>query len=169
MQKTFYLGIDPGKSGAWAIIEDVGEVHSVGLYEDRAAIDKELPIKLACLEKVHAMPGQGTVSMFTFGETFGIWQGILEALHIPFEMVTPGKWQKSILDFLPAKALKVADEDKGQNAKRRAENRNALKSAVTAYVIRRYPDLTKTLSIKKNQGIADALCLALYARLREGK
>jgi hypothetical protein len=169
---SYFLGIDPGKSGAWALIKDIGEVAATGLYDERHSLmsmeyaEILSHIQLACLEKVSAMPGQGVTSMFTFGETFGLWQGILEALHIPFELVTPARWQKSILDFLPAKVGKAAGEDHKRAVERRLENRRVLKAATTTYVIRRYPELTYKLTVKKNQGIADAVCIALYARLR---
>jgi hypothetical protein len=145
-----YLGIDPGASGAFAIISDIGDVKLVGLYPDRRIlIDwlKQERSVSAALEKVNAMPGQGVTSMFTFGTTYGVMQGILEFAAVPFEFITPGKWQKAVLDF------QITDRKKR-------------KTAITAFVLRRYPDLYHLLKVKKNQGIADAICLALYARLR---
>ena len=46
------------------------------------------------LEKVNAMPGQGVVSMFNFGQNYGFIQGVLKAHEIPYELVTPQKWKK---------------------------------------------------------------------------
>jgi len=43
---------------------------------------------------VHAMPKQGVSSTFKFGQNFGTLLGILAALGIPHERITPGKWQK---------------------------------------------------------------------------
>ena len=48
----------------------------------------------AIIEKVHSMPKQGVVSTFKFGNNFGQWQGILSAMGIPYEEVTPQKWMK---------------------------------------------------------------------------
>ena len=48
----------------------------------------------AILEHVGAMPGQGSVSMFHFGESFGWLQGVLDTLMIPYELVRPQKWKK---------------------------------------------------------------------------
>lgn len=150
MQSKYFLGIDPGVSGAFAAIEDIGNVSLVGLYQDRKILIDWLKsghTASAAVEKVSAMPGQGVVSMFTFGASFGLMCGVLEAYSVPYELITPGKWQKAILDF------QVAE-------------RKERKAATTAFVLRRYPDLYHLLKIKKNQGIADAICLALYARLR---
>jgi crossover junction endodeoxyribonuclease RuvC len=92
------LGIDPGKSGGFALVTDTGAV----VY----AFDKHTPtdivqilklvapnIKMAYLEQVSAMPKQGVCSVFTFGQNYGWWQGVLTALGIRIERVTPQKWQ----------------------------------------------------------------------------
>ena len=49
---------------------------------------------VAVIEKVHSMPGQGVASTFKFGMNYGQWIGILTALQIPYEMITPQKWMK---------------------------------------------------------------------------
>ena len=72
-----YGGCDIGKGGALALIDDSGEIIIVDFDKDfvvhtlRQHKDK---IKIMCVEKVHARPNQGTVSMFSFGENFGWWQ-----------------------------------------------------------------------------------------------
>src|SRR3990167_10804517 len=45
------------------------------------------------LEKSQPMPSQGVSSMFSIGYGFGLLQGILTALCIPFELVHPRTWQ----------------------------------------------------------------------------
>ena len=91
-----YIGIDPGKKGALAIID--GENVSVIPFDEDTYIQElhiasKLPC-VCCLERVGAMPGQGVTSMFSFGTNFGFIQGVLQAYHIPFELVTPQKWKK---------------------------------------------------------------------------
>jgi crossover junction endodeoxyribonuclease RuvC len=99
-----FLGIDPGKSGAIAVLgpdwvdtikldnteRDIWEF----LTSDTryAADDGQIPC-FAMLEQVHSMPGQGVASMFKFGQSYGFLRGILIASNIPFETVTPAKWQ----------------------------------------------------------------------------
>lgn len=91
-----YIGIDPGKGGALCVL---GEDGTVAVSFDREAYIELLAgvegkNAVCCLEKVGAMPGQGVTSMFSFGENFGFIQGVLEAYHIPYELVRPQKWKK---------------------------------------------------------------------------
>lgn len=92
-----YIGIDPGKvSGACAILYEDGEILVLPFEEETfldAMFDVNPPIKCA-LEHVGAMPGQGVVSMFNFGQNFGFIQGVLKAYSIPYELVRPQKWKK---------------------------------------------------------------------------
>lgn len=93
-----FCGIDPGKSGAMAIIHEDGTVRCIPFdkeqYMDAIA---RIPVGEAfcVVERVNAMPGQGTVSMFTFGENYGWIQGILDCFGIPYELVRPQAWKKS--------------------------------------------------------------------------
>ena len=94
-----YIGIDPGKNGGIALISD--EKAIARTYSDKELIHickfftKQFPEQCVCyLENVHAMPGQGVVSMFNFGQNFGFIQGVLSAFEIPYELVTPQKWKK---------------------------------------------------------------------------
>ncbi len=149
VKNNIYVGIDPGKSGAIAIInkDDLG--HSVYDYpEDTsqvAGLIREIHVAnniiLVALEKVWAMPGQGVTSMFNFGANFGAWQGILSAFSIPYILVAPTKWQAKFLDKLS-----------GTDSKSR--------SLATAR--RMFYDAD--LRFKKHHGRADALFLALYAK-----
>ena len=95
-----YIGIDPGKNGGIAVITDTSYVvHSfsednllniMDIWEDAF---NSVGVKCV-LEKVNAMPGQGVVSMFNFGQNYGFIQGVLKAYGIPYELVTPQKWKK---------------------------------------------------------------------------
>ena len=98
-----YIGIDPGKNGGIAYIQTTnGEI----VCSCACAFNEELLIDMikswgdinctcrCVVEKVNAMPGQGVVSMFNFGQNFGFIQGVLKAYRIPFELVPPQKWKK---------------------------------------------------------------------------
>lgn len=54
------------------------------------------PPVFAYLEKVSARPDQGVSSMFKFGRGYGALEAMLVAAGIPYKMVTPQKWQKSM-------------------------------------------------------------------------
>lgn len=91
-----YIGIDPGKTGALGVIGD-GGVRLIK-FDERAYIEELRSIEarraVCCLEHVSAMPGNGAVSMFNFGCSFGWIQGVLQALGISFELIRPQKWKK---------------------------------------------------------------------------
>ena len=92
-----YIGIDPGKSGALALLTEDGQCTVVPFHESAyTAILKAAsgPSSVCCLEKVGAMPGQGVVSMFNFGHNLGYIEGLLQAFDIPYQLVPPQTWKK---------------------------------------------------------------------------
>lgn len=97
-----YVGIDPGASGSAVFVADDGRIfriiewkkHTPAEIADlmRQAVAEEKIV--ACIEKVHSMPGQGVRSVFSFGENYGWWNGLLAGLSIPvLRNPTPQKWQ----------------------------------------------------------------------------
>ena len=77
--------------------ESVEELHS--FYE---TMDEQMhlniwhckPVHTYGIEKVHAMPGQGVTSMFTFGKWFGGSLAALGAMFDGVRLVSPREWQK---------------------------------------------------------------------------
>jgi crossover junction endodeoxyribonuclease RuvC len=152
MSYQYVIGIDPGLSGAIAVIDStsrettvidmpvisVGKKNTLNLqalcqflepYKDKDAI--------CLIEKVGARPGQGVTSMFNFGKSYGALMGILSALRIPYTEITPQSWKK----------VMMAGQPKEKDASR--------------YVAQQlFPD--QDLSRKKDHGRADALLLAEY-------
>ena len=104
-----FIGIDPGQSGALAMIDEINDVIVLSDWPGdeigAAAIVREIKMKadhhkstlLGAIEYVHSMPGQGHVGPFTFGANYGIWRGILAMAQIPFFLVRPQQWQKGII------------------------------------------------------------------------
>ena len=94
-----FVGIDPGKNGGFALLDN-GNAHAWKMPETEKDVQdlfEELALgeKVFCLiEEVHAMPGQGVVSMFSFGRNYGMLRAMLVANYIPFETVTPQTWQR---------------------------------------------------------------------------
>lgn len=91
-----YIGIDPGKSGAMAVITANAHVYITPFEPDAYRMELEkwrYGEPRCCLERVGAMPKQGTSSTFAFGENFGFIQGMLTAFSIPFQLVPPRKWK----------------------------------------------------------------------------
>ena len=93
-----YVGIDPGKKGAYAVIR--GKEVYVFPWDDEAFVRSMGALKddgddvTACVEKVGAMPGQGVTSMFSFGKSAGFIEGVLSAFGFSYQLVPPQKWKK---------------------------------------------------------------------------
>ena len=94
--ETRYMGIDPGKSGGWAVLRADGSVWGVGKNSDTETLlaalnDRDTTV---VLEKVGASPQMGRTSAFSFGESYGLIQGMLLAQDYELLLVTPQTWQK---------------------------------------------------------------------------
>lgn len=104
MSMKLFIGIDPGLKGGIAFVREDGhhawaykmpetDADILSVFADIQSGDYE---PFALLEQVHAMPGQGVSSCFTFGEGYGKLQMALAALQIPYERTSPVKWQKAL-------------------------------------------------------------------------
>jgi len=116
-----YMGIDPGFTGAWGLIDHHGKYQSCGdmlnngkhimsravWAEMCQAVDRQdLEI---IIESVHSMPNQGVASSFKFGMAFGASIAIAERFNCVWGMVTPQKWKKALqLDSDKNKSLELA-------------------------------------------------------------
>lgn len=97
-EQRVFCGFDPGKDGAAAFLWDDWPCL---VPFDKAEYIKSLNLLksrnfkiFAVVEHVGAMPGQGVTSCFSFGESFGWLQGMLDALGVSYELVRPQKWKK---------------------------------------------------------------------------
>ena len=91
-----YIGIDPGAKGGIGIINEETFMEFALPYSNEALIDicQLYQDKASVVvENVHAMPGQGVTSMFTFGKNFGYILGVLEAFQMPYARVDPRTWK----------------------------------------------------------------------------
>lgn len=101
------IGIDPGANGAIAWIQDgkpCVEKMPDTLRDLWELIDSICGLTsnhgyapcIAYIEAVHSSPQMGVRSAFSFGQGFGRLEMALAAAGIPFERVTPQKWQKAL-------------------------------------------------------------------------
>jgi len=99
-----FIGIDPGSNGGMATISpwNICVVEAYPFKKtsmvDVSKILEDLGstgVTHALIELVHAMPGQGVTSMFNFGHNFGMLEGLLIGAGIPYDRITPQKWQKN--------------------------------------------------------------------------
>ena len=150
------IGIDPGLSGAIAVLEDskIKEIFDMPVMPDgkknKRQLNSALLVKLIkdnikdfentvmVVEQVNAMPGQGVTSMFNFGQTFGAIKGICAALGLPIFFVRPAKWKKHF------------------------ELINSSKDASRTKVIEMYPSISEQLSKKKDVNKSDAILIARF-------
>ena len=116
----FVLGIDPGQRGAIAVLSDSRTGVIFGMPQTEKDIcellldikDKYSPI-MCYIEDVHAMPKQGVSSTFKFGRNYGFLRGVLTALKIPFDGISPVTWQRKIR--FSSKGNKKLAKQKAQN------------------------------------------------------
>jgi len=172
---NLYIGIDPGLSGAMAVINEKGKIVSIvdaptiktktGKKNRTLLVDTEMvdfleswndttgnsdSIKMVTIENVHAMPGQGVTSMFSMGHGFGLWLGIIAALRIPVTRVEPIRWKKE---------MGIAGKsDKGASVVRALQLYPSCRELTRDY--RRGGDTLQTLL----HGRADALLIAEWGR-----
>jgi hypothetical protein len=151
-----YLGLDPGKHGAVAVIcGETHEIHDMPLMREgkKEHIDLVRLFEIisgvgaatACLEKQQAYPNQGSVSNFSTGYGYGALRMGLVATKMSFEEVHPKTWQKY---------FGISKDTKGQSC---------------AIAGRLFPgaSLYGPKGASKD-GRADALLLAEYIRRRIG-
>jgi crossover junction endodeoxyribonuclease RuvC len=142
-----FIGIDPGKSGAIAIIREDGTVDTAVFSEEayRLLIKQYKDETFAVVEQVGFVPKGvkfSSISMFNFGANFGFIQGLLYAYGVPYQTVRPNVWKKHF-NLSKDKELSI------QCAKRLFPNASLYR--------------TDRCTIA-HDGIAEALLMAEYAR-----
>jgi hypothetical protein len=156
----YYIGFDPGKTGACAIIHN-GLVLSVFPFplagkkiDGYALVDKILDVipiveeqpnyhMVACTEKVSAMPNWGVSSTFNFGYSSGLLYGICAGIGVAIHTVAPKAWKKFVL-----------------------KDTDMSKEATIEWCRKAYPNtwlLATPRSKKPHTGMADAIGIATYA------
>ena len=150
------IGIDPGLSGAIAVMHDKKVINMydmpvmaegkknkrqlnssqlVNIIKENINEDEDT---IVVVEQVNAMPGQGVTSMFNFGQTFGAIKGVCAALKLPIFFVRPSKWKKHF------------------------ELINSSKDASRTKVIEMYPTLSSQLAKKRDVNKSDAVLIAKF-------
>ena len=141
-----YRGIDPGKKGGIAYIDEYKAAtlpfSAEGLIDTMISLDMASSPKICCLEEVHALPRQGVASTFTFGEGYGHIKGVLETIGIPYQTVSPRRWKKEF-------GL-CSDKKKSIEVCKRLFPKTSLRAS----------DRSRT----ESDGMAEALLMAEYAR-----
>lgn len=157
MIQPAYLGIDPGLSGGIALIHPDGVItHRMPVMDGIDARTLHGVLRewserwnlATAVERVHSMPRQGVSSTFTFGLGTGRIQGVLSSLGLEYLNPLPPKWKKLVL------SQKFLHD----------------KDGAVAFCRETYPsaELIPPGCRVPHDGIADALCIAHYAKLTSG-
>ncbi len=151
-----YLGIDPGLFGAMAFFDpEKGHLSIIDMptveVERGGKKKRELSPQMmasmirlaegdltAVVERVGAMPGQGVSSVFSFGRSLGMVEGVLAGLNIRTTLIPPQVWQKAA----------------GVRGGKEASRQRAAEL---------FPAYANLFARKKDDGRADAACMAWYA------
>ena len=156
------LGIDPGQTGAIVLIDDAkrallqiwdmptsektrGKGQQVNAYLLADVIDEAIDLAAGgtygirpevVIEAVGAMPGQGVTSMFGFGHSAGVVDGVVAAKGLKATKVAPQAWKRLY-------GLTGREKD-----------------AARTEAMQLYPEASAFLARKKDCGRADALLIA---------
>lgn len=154
--KQRIIGIDPGKNGGIAILDDgtltelipmPATIIDILITITEYASEPTDNVARCCIyiEKVSARPGNGAASMFLFGQEFGWLQMAAAAAGCETHEVTPAKWQR---------AIGVAKREKNES---HSHYKNRLKQMAQQL----FPQKRFTLAT------CDAALIAYYAFLRQ--
>ena len=104
---TLTLGVDPGASGAVALLDEQGQlIACIDMPNHDGLVSGTLLVNAlhrwgvsasntqCWIEDVHSMPKQGVASSFKFGRAHGTVIGVLAGQHLTTHYVTPAKWKK---------------------------------------------------------------------------
>lgn len=164
LPRQVVVGIDPGATGAvvvldlnglpvgWLAADAEDGYHSGGEYQPGVlaawlrTMAGRTRVALVAIERQQAMPMQGRTSALTTGYGWGLVAGVVATLGLPCKPdVSPSTWSRSI---------------RGATAK-------GDRKAASVRVARErcpYLPLTWGRRRKPHSGLADACCLALWAR-----
>lgn len=115
MKPSYYLGVDPGLSGALAffdpdsndlivhdmpcheIIRNSKTKRQLDLYQLGMLVDSMATKTIAAhIEQVSSLPGQGVSSVFSFGFSAGAIQAVVAANLIPMTLTPPATWKRQM-------------------------------------------------------------------------
>jgi len=154
-----FIGIDPGKTGAIAVLQNDGIVF-VDLGDTMGRAQPELVHaavsfvlqdpdgSIAMIEMPMTVPKESTSTAQKLGISIGEVRMLMTAFNIPYTMVDPRRWKRTVFFGYPEGAGKLD------------------KAALRALAVRLYPraDIGK----RKDAGRAEALLIAHYCWLMHG-
>lgn len=118
MNNKFYVGIDPGINGGLACLDHAGNIRKITVMPvikvgTKNKLDSryiiawfkkcftEEEIRIVAIEEQRPMHKQGLTSTFSIGRGYGILEGIVAALDLPYEIIRPVDWQREMFRGFP--------------------------------------------------------------------
>lgn len=118
MTEKYYIGIDPGMNGGLVCLDGLGNIRKMSVMpvakvgtkqklDPRALVAwlrgcyTEEEVRMVGIEEQRPMHKQGVTSTFSTGRGYGMLEGIVAALNLPYEIVRPTDWQKDMFRGLP--------------------------------------------------------------------
>lgn len=154
---TLIIGVDPGKAGGIAVLQNsmLMDAFRMPLTADGRQVDaqgvRDILDAVAnpwrdviVLEKVHAMPKNGSIASFSLGHSVGVVIGVALGAGYRLRMIAPTEWKKIV--GIPA------GSDKGASRARASEL---------------FPSKRDLWKLKKDDGLAEAALIAEAARVRD--
>ncbi len=205
-QFDMVVGLDPGVTGGITILYKNGKVniHRIPVnsvvvnkknkktYDLKGIVDLLKPLRdkevLFVQERVSSMPGEGSVSAFSFGRSAGSTIGI--AMAMGFEVIEVGsmKWKKHFPKLVnddikdrkaEAKDLRVVaktlkdkaakKENKKHIDKLNRQVKSIAKTLARELVSSLHPELADDFKQKNSDGMAESLLIALYGRDKQNE
>jgi len=151
------IGIDPGKSGGIGFVRPPEAACAIKMPDtikdawdefnyltgpiNKIRKESDEDTCFAFLEQVWGMKGDGAAAAFTFGRNYGQLEMALHAAGIPYDYVTPVRWQKEF-----------------SLIKKKGESKTSKKNRHKSAAQRLFPHL------KITHAIADAILIAEYGQ-----
>jgi hypothetical protein len=175
INSRIWLGIDPGLSGGIAFVSECGKSRVLGtpvysilknnknkkeydiskmILAIRAVSSKKV---VACQELTHAMPGNGNVSMYSFGRGHGLWEGIVRCHDIPVVFYNPQQWKKTY----PT----LQNFAKPTNSIEKQRNKTLAKKEAINLAKNMFLDSCNLIKNASDDGKAEALLIANHCRM----
>ncbi|WP_395160412.1 hypothetical protein [Ilumatobacter sp.] len=155
---SLIVGVDPGKTGAIALLDHLGELISVydmpiiGKHVSVAQLSETfssltLPLTVArcatvgeaicVIEDVSSSPQMGVTSAFSFGRSKGVVEAMAAAQGMRLVYVSPAKWKRDMR----------LNKDKGK---------------AREMATRRWPQHARSFMLVKHDGRAEAALIGLW-------
>jgi hypothetical protein len=162
------VGVDPGKDGGICLMDNFEVIELFPIPRIKSNVDykqlakdlefcKEYGAEIFYIEEVHSLGMSGKKSNFSFGEIFGVKQGMFSMAKYPYDFVQPKEWQGVIWSNID----KVYSNKKKKTVDTKATSESA--------ALRLYPevDFKKSERATKNHdGLIDSALVARYGTMK---